>query len=350
MIKNATPQQLAIYSVLSFTGILALLLIAMRLAGWIQMSFPILLLVLFISFLSSYLIMVYALRKYIYRKVKLIYKSIHRFKVSTREKSKDVDMNSDIIGEVEQEVARWIKDQRNEIESLKSLEVYRRNFLGDISHELKTPIFNIQGYVHTLLDGGLYDEKINRPYLEKAAKNVERLQTIISDLESIARLESGELMLDMQSFDIKELTSEVYDDLEIVAKSKSIELLFKEGADQPYQVKADRENIRQVLTNLVTNSIKYGRQRGITKIGFYDMDKYILVEVGDNGLGIAESQLNRVFERFYRVDKSRSREQGGSGLGLSIVKHIIEAHKQTVNVRSTLGLGSTFGFTLAKAN
>ncbi|MCB0578851.1 MAG: sensor histidine kinase, partial [Phaeodactylibacter sp.] len=220
---------------------------------------------------------------------------------------------------------------------------------GDISHELKTPIFNIQGYLHTLLDGAIHDEEVNVKFIRKAAKNLERLHTIVEDLEAISRLESGELILEMQAFDIRKLTEEVFEDLEIKAAQRRIVLEFKEGAAQNFRVLADRESIRQVLTNLVSNSIKYGKDNGRTRIGFYDMDKNILIEVADNGLGIPKQHINHVFDRFYRVDKSRSRAQGGSGLGLSIVKHIIEAHKQTINVRSTPDLGSTFGFTLQKA-
>jgi two-component system phosphate regulon sensor histidine kinase PhoR len=203
--------------------------------------------------------------------------------------------------------------------------------------------------LHTLLDGGLYDEKVNMTFLKKAAKNVDRLYTIVEDLSAIARLEAGNLVLEMQAFDIKELTEEVFEDLELKARDKNISLEFKEGASQNYKVLADREYIRQVLTNLVHNSIKYGKVNGLTKIGFYDMDKNILIEVADNGIGIPNHHLLHVFDRFYRVDKSRSRAQGGSGLGLSIVKHIVEAHKQTINVRSTPDVGSTFGFTLEKA-
>ncbi|MEL6865095.1 MAG: ATP-binding protein [Bacteroidota bacterium] len=349
MLKNATPHQITLYSVLASTFMLSVGLLLIHLLGLASISIKMVVALAIFNFLASYMIMLYALRTYIYRKVKLIYKSIHRFKVSAKDKNREVDMNTDIIGEVEKEVSKWITDQNKEIETLKSMEAYRRNFMGDISHELKTPIFNIQGYVHTLLDGGLFDEDINVSYLEKASKNVERLQTIVTDLEVISRMEAGELMLEMQEFDIKELAAEVFEDLEIKSLKKDIRLFFKDGADRSYLVNGDRENIRQVLTNLVANSIKYGKQGGQTKIAFYDMDKYILVEVADNGIGIAEEHLNRVFDRFYRVDKSRSRAQGGSGLGLSIVKHIIEAHKQTINVRSSPSLGSTFGFTLAKA-
>lgn len=350
MLKNATPRQIALYSVITISGIVGLGVILMMVMGIIEGPVFIFLVIVGLTFLSGYWVVLYALKRYIYRKIKLIYKSIHRFKVTAKDKTRDVDINTDIIGEVEKEVSNWILGQRREIESLKSMETYRRNFMGDISHELKTPIFNIQGYIHTLLDGGLYDSTINKAYLEKAARNVERLQTIVSDLESISRLESGTLMLDMQYFDIRKLTEEVFEELEMKARKAQITLTLKEGADSPFMVEADRENIRQVLINLVNNSIKYGNEgSGGTKVGFYDMENYILIEVADNGIGISEDHLKRVFERFYRIDKSRSRDKGGSGLGLAIVKHIIEAHKQTINVRSAPGIGSTFGFTLAKA-
>ena len=193
------------------------------------------------------------------------------------------------------------------------------------------------------------DEKVRHRFLKKAAKNITRLRTIVEDLEAIARFESGEMILELQVFDLKDLVKDVFEELDFKAQEKKIELVFKDGASQAYKVKADRENIRQVLINLVHNSIKYGQADGLTKVGFYDMDKNILVEVADNGIGIPRKHINHVFDRFYRVDKSRSRIQGGSGLGLSIVKHIVEAHNQTINVRSTPHLGSTFGFTIEKA-
>jgi two-component system phosphate regulon sensor histidine kinase PhoR len=301
------------------------------------------------SFLISYLVIIRYLKKYIYRKIKVIYKTIHKRKVRPEEKSNTVDINQDIISEVEKEVVEWADNQAREIQQLKSWQEYRRRFLGDISHELKTPIFNIQGYLETLLDGGIHDPTINVKYLHRAIKNVDRLNTIVEDLESISRLESGELILEMQNFDIRDLAEEVFEEMEIKAQQRNISLLFKQGADQHFRVCADRESIRQVMVNLVSNSIKYGNEAGHTKIGFYDMDRYLLIEVADNGIGIPQDHLNHIFERFYRVDKSRSRIRGGSGLGLSIVKHIIEAHNQTINVRSAPELGSTFGFTLAKA-
>ena len=298
-----------------------------------------------IYFGVSYLVILYFLEKFIYRKIKLIYKSIHTSKLSSNEK---INLNNDIIDEVEKEVSHWATDQRTEIENLKSLEHYRRDFLGNVAHELKTPLFSIEGYIHTLLDGGLHDDKINRKYLNRASKNVERLHTILEDLDAISKLESGRLVLDITNFGIKDLTEEVFEELELVAQDQHIKLTFKEGASSNYLVKGDRENIRQVLVNLIANSIKYGKEGGYTKVSFYDMDQHILVEVADNGAGIERKHLSHLFDRFYRIDKSRSREQGGSGLGLSIVKHIIEAHQQTVSVRSAEGVGSTFGFTLEK--
>ncbi|HHM20443.1 MAG TPA: sensor histidine kinase [Bacteroidetes bacterium] len=349
LIKNPTPQQIAMSSAFIVSVITALILVLLKLMGLMQFRWWAFFIVGGLFFLSAYLIFSYYLKKYIYRKIKVIYKSIHKHKLASTQKSEEIDMSVDIMREVEKEVEEWADSQEKEIQQLRTWQDYRRKFLGDISHELKTPIFNIQGYLETLLDGGLKDKSINKKYLKRAAKNVERLNTIVEDLEIISRLESGSLILDMQTFDIKELVEEVFEDLEFKANEASIQLLFKQGADQAFQVVADREYIRQVLMNLISNSIKYGNKGGNTKVSFYDMDKNILVEVADNGIGIPEKHLKHVFDRFYRIDKSRSREQGGTGLGLSIVKHIMEAHQQTINVRSTYGVGSTFGFTLQKA-
>lgn len=349
-LKNPTPQKIAIYAALYIGGVLAIFLLLLFFLNILQVDLLSIFLIVVGVIFTAYFVFVYFLRTYIYRKVKLIYKNIRSTKVSAQESSKDIDMSTNYIDDVGQEVANWAAKRTEEIESLKAMETYRRNFMGDISHELKTPIFNIQGYIHTLLEGGLYDENINKAFLVRAANNVERLNTIVQDLEEISRLESGAMELDIQSFSILDLTKEVIEDLEMMSKELNISLILKEGANQNYKVKADREKIRRVLMNLVTNSIKYGKQDGHTKIGFYDMESYILIEVADDGIGIDEKYLKRVFERFFRADKSRSRKQGGSGLGLSIVKHIIEAHNQTINLRSTYGLGSTFGFTLEKVD
>ncbi len=349
MLKNPTPQQIAFFSSLLISAILLTTLSAFYFINLLNAPWYIILLIAILGFAMSYFVIIYYLERYIYRKIKLIYKTIHKHKLSPEEKNQMVDVSSDIIEEVEKEVAQWADNQAKEIEKLKSWQDYRRKFLGDISHELKTPIFNIQGYLETLIEGGLQDKKVNLKFLKKAGKNVERLNTIVEDLDAISKLEAGNIILDLEQFDIKTLTEEVIEDLEMKAAKDNIKLLFKEGADQHFKVRADRENIRQVLTNLLSNSIKYGNIEGETKVGFYDMDKNILIEVADDGIGIDEHHLNHVFDRFYRVDKSRSRAQGGTGLGLAIVKHIIEAHKQTIHVRSSVSLGSTFGFTLEKA-
>ena len=230
---------------------------------------------------------------------------------------------------------------------MKQDENYRREFIGNVSHELKTPIFNIQGYVQTLLDGGLNDDTINMKYLKRADKSVERMINIVEDLEVISRLETEQSELDIQIFDINKLVEEVFDQLEMRANEMNISLQLNNQSNSNKTL-GDKDKIQQVFINLVSNSIKYGKKGGITIVRMLDMDDNILVEVADNGIGIDQISLSRLFERFYRVDKNRSREIGGTGLGLAIVKHILEGHNQTINVRSTKGVGSTFSFILEK--
>lgn len=238
------------------------------------------------------------------------------------------------------------RESRELIEELKKMEVYRREFLGNVSHELKTPLFNIQGYVLTLLEGGLEDPVINHEYLKKTSKNIDRMIAIIEDLEVISRLESGEMKLNLTRFNISELTGEVIELLEPKANKKNITLITEK---KNILVHADKDRIRQVLTNLIDNSIKYGNENGMTRISCENGDDMVHIRITDNGIGIQKKDLPRLFERFYRVDKSRSREQGGSGLGLAIAKHIIEAHHQHIVVESKYGAGSTFSFGLKKA-
>ena len=296
-----------------------------------------------------YFLLKYVFNHFIYDKIRVIYKTIHRKKLMKGEKLEYLN-KPDIIEDVNIEVENWEKGHEEEITKFKELEKYRREFIGNVSHELKTPIFNIQGYIQTLLDGGLDDPKINKAFLKRADKSVNRMIAIVEDLETISELESYELKMDFQDFDIIELTKDVMEFLEMKAKKKGIRIYFREKYDKPIIVNGDSRKIRQVLINLIDNSVKYGRENeGRTKLSFFDMDENILVEVSDNGPGIPEKDLPRVFERFYRTDKARSRKQGGTGLGLAIVKHIIEAHNQTVNVRSLPGVGTTFGFTLKKA-
>jgi len=349
MFKNQTPQELSL-SVAAMSAIaFATVLLGLDWLGAFRLSLAEIVMLFVMAFLVAFLTNFYLLRYYIFRRIKLIYKIIHRKKMPSDFRANKIDMRKNILDDVEKEVDEWAAQHDREFEEMERLATYRRRFIGDVSHELKTPIFNIQGFVHTLLDGAINDPQVNLQYLQRAAKNVDRLQAIVEDLETINKLEAGQMVLDLREFDIHELTDEVFADLEMRASERKIRLTFKEGASQHYRVTADKESIRQVLMNLIHNSIKYGREGGTTKVSFYDMETFILVEVSDNGIGIDLDQAKHVFDRFYRIDKSRSRDAGGTGLGLSIVKHIVEAHKQSINVRSAIGDGATFGFTLEKA-
>jgi two-component system phosphate regulon sensor histidine kinase PhoR len=306
------------------------------------------LLVEFLSvFFLSFIIIYFVLRGLLVNKIKPIYKIINANKSTEPDFAYDIK-DRDIVAEVEEDVAIWAGRKVREIDQLKKMEKYRKEFLGNVSHELKTPIFNIQGYVSTLLDGGLEDETINRSYLEKSEKSINRMISIVQDLETISQLESGQMELQFENFSISELVREVFELQEFRSKQKKIKLILT-SSDKSLIVNADRKRIMEVLINLVVNSINYGKEEGKTTVQFFDMDDRILVEVSDNGIGIPEKSLPRIFERFYRVDKSRSRHEGGTGLGLAIVKHIIEAHGQQVSVRSRQDEGSSFGFTLQKA-
>lgn len=297
----------------------------------------------------SYFIVLFILNRYINEKLKPIYKTIREVPVSGKKGRLLEKFKSTNIFDVQREVEEWAKNQTLEITRLKDLERYRKEFVGNVSHELKTPIFNIQGYVLTLLEGGIEDPKINVLYLQRTEKSIDRMISIVEDLESITKLESGELKLNMVNFDLIKLTEEVFELAQMLAHERNITLEFVTKSDKPVMIFADRKRIMEVMNNLVGNGIKYGKKRGHVKIGFYDLHETILIEVSDNGIGMDKNDLPRVFERFYRVDKSRSREQGGTGLGLSIVKHIIEAHDQTINVKSISEKGTTFTFTLEKA-
>ncbi len=301
-----------------------------------------------IFFLITYFLIQYLLNKFISDKIKPIYKIINYFPEKGKE-AKKKNLGFVEIAEVEHDVEEWAQNQLQEIERLRDLERYRKEFVGNVSHELKTPIFNIQGYILTLLEGGLEDPKINKLYLTRSEKSIDRMVSIVEDLESITKLETGELKPQYSVFDIIKVTEEVFEIEHMLAKERKISLQFTKKSDKPILVSADKKRIIEVLSNLVTNGVKYGKRKGTVKVGFYDFDEKIVVEVSDDGIGIDKKDLPRIFERFYRVDKSRSREQGGTGLGLSIVKHIIEAHNQTINVQSILDEGTTFTFTLEKA-
>jgi two-component system phosphate regulon sensor histidine kinase PhoR len=303
-----------------------------------------------ITFITASFLLYYVVNIYIRNRVKLVYKVIHQFKLSkTLKESIGETTSDDPLKEMETQVQDWVTDKSKEIEDLKKLEQFRKEFLANLSHELKTPIFNIQGYVHTLIDGAMDEPEVLKHFLERTAKSIERLNTLVDDLDEISKIERGEVSMAKETFEINQLVKDVLESMELKAKRKSISLSIRKGFDKPFFVFADKEKIRQVITNLVDNSIKYGNINGETTASFYDMDDNVLIEITDNGIGIAEEHLPRLFERFYRIDKHRSREQGGTGLGLAIVKHIIEAHQQTINVRSTVGVGTTFAFTLQKS-
>lgn len=348
--KNATPRQIVLRATILVCALVLLLEVVSLLFPSLNNYLYHLLVVPVLMFILTYLIYYRVVENFIYRKIKLIYKNIHNLKSTKTVVDKRLDLSTDIIGEVNEEVMSWAEASRREINQLKHLENYRKEYLGNVSHELKTPMTSIQGYLETLLDGGMDDPRINRDYLTKANRNVERMVSIINDLESISHLESGQLKLNISEFDINELTKEVFSDLEFMALQRNIRLKIKSGCDRTFMVRADKKLIREVLVNLLTNSIKYGRDNGHTNVGYYNMGENILVESSDTGIGIRPEDISRVFERFYRVEKSRSRDYGGTGLGLSIVKHIIEAHNQTISVRSTPNEGSTFAFTLKSCN
>lgn len=303
-----------------------------------------------ISTCVSYLVFYLLIEKYVYSKIKIIYKLIHNLKLGKDLKDALGEyVSPDPINDVEQEVKEWARDKKTEIDDLKKQEKFRKEFLSNISHEFKTPLFAIEGYVDALQDGALEDPELAKQFLNKVSRNVERLSFLIKDLNEISKLESGDIPINYQKFDITILIKEVMEALELKAQKYHISLTFKEKYQQPTFVNADREKIRQVLVNLIDNSFKYGKEYGNTSITIFEMHEQILIEITDNGIGIEEKYLPRLFERFYRTDSSRSRQIGGSGLGLAIVKHIVEAHNQTIHVRSTTGLGSTFGFTLERA-
>ncbi|WP_224742449.1 sensor histidine kinase [Olleya marilimosa] len=300
----------------------------------------------FATFSVSFLITQFRVEKFIYKRINKIYKDLTLLEaVSFSKKSITTDMAT-----LTKQIDQYAKNKKLEIETLKVREEYRKEFMGNISHELKTPLFTVQGYLETLLDGAMNDKNVAEKYLERANKGVERLIYIVKDLDMITKLEVGDLSLNVDTFDIVELVQSVFELLEMKAAKKKITLTFDMEYKDPIMVKGDEERIQQVLTNLVVNSIKYGREKGTTEISIEKLIKNkVIVRVTDNGEGIEKKHISRLFERFYRVDKSGSRKEGGSGLGLAIVKHIIEAHDEKIYVESEFNIGSEFSFTLEKA-
>lgn len=299
-----------------------------------------------VTFVFSFLVIQYRVERFIYRRVKKIYDDLTLLESSSFQK----DQITTDMATLTAEIDKYAKDKKLEIETLKVREAYRKEFIGNVSHELKTPLFTVQGYISTLLDGAVNDEKLRQKYLKRADKGVERLTYIIKDLDMITKLEVGDLRLDIEEFDIIELIKNVFDLIEMKAQKKKITLTFDMDYPDPIMVKGDKERLQQVLANLLVNSIKYGHRKGTTEVSIENLIKNkVIVRITDNGEGIEEEHIPRLFERFYRIDKSGSRKEGGSGLGLAIVKHIIEAHDEKIYVESELGVGSEFSFTLEKA-
>ncbi|MCW3092044.1 MAG: phosphate regulon sensor protein PhoR [Ferruginibacter sp.] len=340
--KNLSPQQLSTSTAFIIALPISIGIYFLQPLWWIALiSF-------FVIFSGSYGLILFMVQSFVYRKIKLVYKLIYQTKASKREEFyyKNI-LPQKSIDEVREDVENWAQQRKAEIEVLKQNEAYRKEFLQNLSHELKTPIFAIQGYVDTLLNGALDNPEVNTKFLESASRNIDRLVNLVDDLDEISKLERGEQLLYKSNFIIQELVKDVFESLSIKADKKQIRLAIKKGCEVPLAVHADIEKIRQVLINLVDNAIKYGKINGLIEASVYKIDrKTILIEISDDGTGIAEEHLGRIFERFYRTDLARSRKVGGSGLGLAICKHIIEAHQQAIHVRSTIDVGSTFGFTL----
>jgi len=340
--KNISPRKLSVFTALALSIPVSLLIFFIE-KDWLWGAGTFL-----IVFAGTYLLVSFVLERFIYRKIKLIYKFIYQTKATKKEETYyKYILPQKSIDEVREDVEAWATENEKELELLRQNEQFRREFLQNLSHEFKTPVFAIQGYIDTLLSGALANPDVNKKFLEKTSNNVARLTNLLNDLDEISSLERGELLLYKQNFVIQELVKDVFENLSLKAEVLNIHFNIKKGCESPLTVFADKEKIRQVLTNLFENSIKYGKNNGNIAASMYKTDgKHILIEISDDGIGINERHLPRLFERFYRTDEGRSIDVTGSGLGLSICKHIIEAHGQTIHVRSTENVGTTVGFTL----
>ena len=343
--KNITPSQISAFNAFTIALIGSIVNLIFFTAWWVPLA------TFLTLFIIAYFLTHFFIQRFIYRKIKLIYKFIYQTKATKREEFyyKSI-LPQKSIDEVSEDVEKWAEQRKQEIEVLRQNEAYRKEFLQNLSHEFKTPVFAIQGYVDTLLSGALEKQEINRKFLENAARNIDRLVNLIDDLDVISSLESGQQLLHKSDFVIQDLIREVFDSLSIKVADKNDKCVIKKGCEAPIVVNADKEKTRQVLINLIDNAIKYGKQNGFIEASVYNTDgKNILVEISDDGIGIAEEHLPRIFERFYRTDYGRSRNIGGTGLGLAICKHIVEADGHSIHVRSKSDIGTTFGFTLSHA-
>jgi two-component system phosphate regulon sensor histidine kinase PhoR len=340
--QNLTPKQLSAFTAIVISSTVAVGIFILT-SSW-RYGLGSLLFV----FGGSYLLIQLTLERFINRKIKLIYKFIHQTKATRKEEVYfKYILPKKSIDEVREDVERWGNRQTEEIELLRKNEAFRKEFLQNLSHEFKTPIFAIQGYVDTLLNGAMDDMSVRKRFLENTERNVDRLVNLVNDLDEISKLERGEQLLLKQNFVIQDLIREVFESLSITMQDKNLRTGIKKACEYPIMVFADKEKIRMVLLNLVENASKYGKHNGNITASIYNTDgKHVLVEITDDGIGIEEEHLQRIFERFYRTDSARSRDKGGTGLGLAICKHIIEAHGQAIHVRSTPDVGTSIGFTL----
>jgi len=342
-----SPRQLALL-IASIVAILAACLSALGTFGVIPNSevwWPFAVAVF--VFAVAYGAVSFGIEQFIHRRIKMLYRTVHDLKRNPKEVD-HLNLKGDVLGQVNEEVRAWARERGDQIEELEEREKFRREFIGNLAHELKTPIHNIQGYILTLLEGGLEDDRVNRDFLERAFTGVDRLNKLVEDLDMITQLESGVMDLRTAPLDLHDLVQETKKGMEILAKERGVKL--KNTVPHDVMVMADRDRLAQVFTNLFNNAVNYGRSGGTCTVRAYTMGDQIVVELSDDGIGISKKHLPRLFERFYRVGKSRARNEGGSGLGLAIVKHIIEAHDQTIAVKSNEGEGTTFVFTLEKAN
>lgn len=340
--KNLSPRQLSFYTALALAIPVSLLLYIVD-RRWLFSTIA-----FFVLLGGGYFLIHFVMDKFIYRKIKLIYKFIYQTKATRREETYyKYILPKKSIREVTKDVEAWAQENQKQMEQLRANEQFRREFLQNLSHEFKTPVFTIQSYVDTLLQGEPEDPALRRKFLEKTSKNIERLTTLLNDLDEISSLERGEIVLVKTNFIIQDLLKDAFESISIKADSKHIRFSIKKGCESSIAVHADKEKIRQVILNLFENAIKYGRKGGTIKAGVYRTDdKRILIEISDDGVGIEAKNLPRIFERFYRTDTGRGMDATGSGLGLAICKHIIEAHDQSIHIRSTQDVGTTVGFTL----
>ena len=341
--KNLTPKELAALTALLLASLIALSIFMLFSNAKLCITYFI------VSFISIYFLMGQLLEYFIYRKIKLIYKLISQTKASKREEAyQKYVLPKKGIDDVRDDVEQWAAQKTKEIQDLQSNEAFRKEFLQNLSHEIKTPIFAIQGYLELLGDGAMDDAITGPKFVQQAQSNVQRLVQLLSDVDAITNLEINKDPILKQSFIIQDIINEAINNLSIKRIKKNIQFQFKKGSESPVYVFADKNKIYQVIVNILSNATKYGKIDGQITASIYKMeDEKILIEIGDDGIGIDEEHLPRLFERFYRTDDARAREIGGTGLGLAICKHIVEAHGETIHVRSKVNVGTTFGFTLA---